>query len=372
MIALAYLSLLCFGLLDNLRGPEYSEILSDLHLSHTEGSLFFALTSGVCFVATLFVPRCVARWGSKHTLVVGLLFLGVMYFLESFSQSLIQLLMGASLFGVGVGFVSVTQNILIIEAAPVLKHRKLLSGLHSMYALSALTAPLVAEWFSTQGWTWRVAFRAVSVLPILLAVGASWGLRSSLPRKPANLIPPVFGLRARQWLVVIIIASYQIAEIALSTRLTIYLEQEAHWSLSDARNGLFIFFVLLFAGRFLTAFHSGAKAQGVLLASAVSTLLAFAVGLTFSPYCLVLCGFLLAPFFPLVIEWIGQLFHDQKESTISQGIAWGALGIVTMHFVVGILADRFSLRTALFIGPLSLAVTVLGLLALMVSKKEEV
>lgn len=365
MIILAYASLLCFGLLDNLRGPEFSEILADLHLSHTQGSLFFAFTSGACFLATLFIPRWVARWGSGHAMVVGLIFLGGMYFLESFSQSLLGLLAGAAFFGVGVGLVSVTQNILILEAAPVIRHRQLLSGLHSMYALSALTAPLIAQWFSHEGFSWRGAFRAVSVLPLLLAVWAWRTMPARSSVKGMSAPPPIFGMSGRQWLVVLTIASYQIAEIALSTRLTIYLEQSAHWSLAEARNGLFVFFVLLFAGRLLMALRTGSATGRILLFSAGSSLVSFALGLFVSPYFLLLCGFLMAPFFPLVIEWIGQLFHGHHERMISQGIAWGALGIVTMHFTVGVLADHFSLQTALLIGPAALLVTVISVLALM-------
>ncbi len=347
MILIGYLTLFIFGLLDNLRAPEFLTLVHDLNLSQFEGSLFFASTSIFCFVMGLFMSRLVRRFGTLKVVSVGLSFIGCSYFGLSFAHNLFEMMCGASVFGLGFGILIIGQNLLILEAGETHHHRRLLSGLHSMYALSAICAPLVAQAFSFL--SWREIFRGVSFLPLILS-GFIFLKKPHLPK--LRLEQSVLRLPSHRYFIILMVSAYQIAEVSLTTRLASFFEIQVGWSLGYSRLCLFLFFVVLFIGRLLLTLKSKWQVHQIFFVCGFLSFLSSGFALYISPYFFILCGLTMAALFPLAFEWIGSLYPQEQDRLISQALSWGALSIVGMQLLIGFLTDHFSLQTALLVCPI--------------------
>lgn len=357
MVLLAYVGLLCFGFLDNFRAPEFSEILNDLSLSHSQGALFYAVTSAMSFSVGIWVPKLLHFVSTVWLVRMGLALMGILFIALSYCQSLGQLIGAAVGFGVGIGIVNVAQNLLVTQGAPWRRHRQLLAGLHSMYALSALLAPAAAWVLHRYGWTWRQGFQVVGVFPIVVAL-LPWTAQKISESSPIDEQERSSSKPQRQtggWFAVGMLALYVVAEVALSSRMALYFERELGWTLSESRTGLCAFFVFLFLGRLLFTLRPGRHTDFVLVTSSGLSLIAFLLGLFVSPLFLIACGLTMAPFFPLTLEWIGHHFEVHfSEKVIARAVSYGSLAVVTMHMGIGVIADAHSIQVGLLIGPVAL------------------
>src|SRR5690606_32690037 len=84
------------------------------------------------------------------------------------------LLLSAVSFGLALGTIMVTINIVIDESVPVFRRRQFLLGLHSLYGLSAFMAPIgVAYFFNHYQFTWSEVFLPLAAICIpLILIGA--------------------------------------------------------------------------------------------------------------------------------------------------------------------------------------------------------
>ena len=162
------LKLLFLGWLDNSRSPFFPDIIQSLQLTAIQGSLFFAVTSLVSFGTGFFNDRLLKRVTSLQMLQVSSVVMGLGFFLIAQSSGVLTLLLAAALFGLGYGSLTFVQNVIVQEWAPAAMRRRIFIGLHSMYGLAALLAPLSGSAFITFGWSWRKAFMLLGLLPVLL------------------------------------------------------------------------------------------------------------------------------------------------------------------------------------------------------------
>ena len=168
----AYLALLSFGLLDNIRGPFFPDLISDLSLRDDQASWFFAIASVVAFFGSYLAPRIQQTIGAIQGLRVGLLLISAGFYLMTLAESLFQLLLACAVFGMGMGVLQVFEHICIQEGSPPQLRRRLFNGLHSFYAAAAILAPLSATWIFDYGKSWRWGFKIVALVPLVTLVYA--------------------------------------------------------------------------------------------------------------------------------------------------------------------------------------------------------
>lgn len=366
LIALAYISLLSLGLIDNIRGPFYPEVLADLGLSGTKGSAFFAVTSLVATAGSFLSQPLLARVSAPRVLLLASVIFGVGFACVSRADSFWTLVLSCALFGAGFGVMNVTQNVLICEHAPVAWRRRLLNGLHAMYGLSALVAPLAASATRAAGGTWRDGFLLAAVLPLLVS---GWGfiqfrgqseVRAEAAQPHARW---TFTERRARWGFTLLMALYLWGELSISTRMVLWLRAERGYAPDAADLLLALFFATLLGGRVLFGvLHLRAwSSRAILIASALVSAVVYACALLIEPMLLMLCGLTLAPFYPVAMDLISERFGPRSAPALARIIGGGNLSLVGMHVALGWLGDWRGITFALGSGSLALLFIALGL-----------
>lgn len=368
MIGLSYLSLLLLGWLDNSRSPFFPDIIQTLELSAVQGSSFFAVTSLVSFLTGFFNDRLLKRVSSLQLLQVSSAILGLGFFLIAEAPSFTFLLLAAAIFGLGYGTLNFSQNVIVQEWAPAAYKRRIFLGLHSMYGIAALLAPLSASGFMIAGWQWRKAFLVLSLLPVVLAFVSRKLFRN--PPKSVGMAKEIHVSTSdlsgtALWIAALSVAFYMFGEIGVSTRLVLLLRTTYGQNPETANTYLALFFVLLLLGRLVFALLDFRHLSNryVMIASAGSSaiILSLSLGLH-HPFWLPFSGITMAPFYPVGMNYLAETFGTRHAArALSFGIALCSLTTVILHFSVGVLTDFFGLEHALWLAPAGLCVCVLFL-----------
>lgn len=357
-VVLAYLSLFALAFIDNVRGPYFPSLLRELDLSDTQGAWFFAVTSFVAFWSSWYTRFLIEKLGSLFTLVAGLITAGVSAIGISVSTDLSELLLASALFGVGFGWISVAMNITVSEGAPLVWRRRVLSGLHSIYGLASMCAPLLAALFETFGWDWREGFRFVG-LPALLVAAAVFIKARSRSSKALPPPAPVEALKGvhRRWALWLgfSVAVYLFGELSLSTRLVLHLVRSYEWSLAVSSLYLGGFFAGLFISRFSLLFYKPSLSVLSLMQICLgSSIVLFSLGLWVHPLFLCLCGLSMGPFVPAALEHLMQIFGRFQAQAVSYTMAFFSLVVVSLHFILGWTTEAWGIRSSLWWGPAGL------------------
>jgi fucose permease len=161
----------------------------------------------------------------------------------------------------------------------------------------------------------------------------------------------------------LILAFYVISEVAISSRLALYARREVGLDVTQANLLLSGFFLLLFIGRLGSAIvHFPLSNLALLRLSAVTSLVAFSLGLLHHPGWLALCGLTMSVFYPCMMAYLAERMGDRIGYATAWSVTIQLLGLMLMHFALGRIADVASLGAALWIGPICLAFVLVFLL----------
>ncbi len=369
----AYASLLLFGVSDNIRGPLFPEILYSFSISDSKGSWFFSVSSTLGILGAFLCPWFIKKWGEIRSLQISIILLLTSQIFISGSQNFTELLLATALFGYALAMMGVVQNFLVVQGSPEPYKNRILSGMHSMYAASSLLAPLMINFLllfprsSFEKELWRSVFQYTAVFSLALLL---WTLRKrQWQLKPTDKIQkaPKIGDEASEPLFTrlyfaIILACYVGAEVLVSTRLAIYLRREYAGTLEESSWYTAAFFLSLLAGRVLFSFWTPKeKVHTQLFASLIVSSVLLILGLVVHPLFLALSGLSMAPFYPLMMSWAGEIFRHKLSSAIGWGVSFSNLSVLGMHIFLGAVSDWPGIRYGFMIGPLLLLIA-LGML----------
>ncbi|MBI2518825.1 MAG: MFS transporter [Bdellovibrio sp.] len=271
------------------------------------------------------------------------------------------MVLGAIIFGIGNGFCSICINILLGQVAPAPHRRQLFSGLHAMYGLASLCAPLIATLFGPK--LWPYAF-LLSMMPALIF------LIIALISFRNDVHPLVTQVRSKSTLPFLtgliypgsMLAFYVCAEVLLATRLSQYLEHALQWDYHQATAYNFYFFMSLTIGRVLIAvLPIRVNNSAMLLISLIASTACFALGFKY-PMTFLMTGFFMSYFFPLTMDAVTDQFKETAPSYIAKSIVLGGLWLSGMHYLVGMATDYWGIRVALLPGPVFLILALAILL----------
>ncbi len=359
-VVYSFLGLFIMSVADNIRGPVFSEILKSFNLTHTEGSYYFAAASFGSFVFGYLAQRPLRRWGAIRTHQIGIFSLFVSQFIMYWSPVFEGMILGGFLLGLSLGFVGVSQTVAIVAAVPGKALQKFLSGLHSMYGLSSLLAPLLVNVLFLKLNSWRGSFFVAGLLALGLLVlsfflslptGPSTSASGSVDQGRPIVIfeKSYFGL---------ILSAYVALEILVSSRIAVFSESAFGYSFKNSNYLVSLFFVFLFAGRLVFAFYQPPfrlKTQS--LVSLAGALISLVLGVYVNPFFMSLTGLFMAPFFPLLMTCAAQLFPQHLGEVSSFCVALSGVTVVIVHLLFGILTDHYGIQFAFILG------LIFGLLA---------
>ncbi|MEK6624709.1 MAG: MFS transporter, partial [Bdellovibrionota bacterium] len=273
------------------------------------------------------------------------------------------MVLGAVTFGIGNGFCSICINILLAEVAPAIHRRQLFSGMHAMYGLASLCAPLVATLFGPKLWPYAFLLSTAPALIFLMIALSSLPSQNNSATTPSQLrskttLPFLTGL----FYPGAMLAFYVCAEVLLATRLSQYLEQALQWNYHKAAAYNFYFFMCLTAGRLLTALlpiklHN----PTMLLISLITSTTCFILGFRY-PGAFLMTGFCMSYFFPLTMDTVTERFKECAPAYIAKSIIIGGIFLSCMHYLVGTATDYWGITVALMPGPVFLILALVILL----------
>ena len=349
LLALSYVSLLVFGLTDNTRGPVFPDILREFSLSQTAGSFFFIMGSGTSIFSGLFAHRVLKWLGDIPTLRLGMALLLVSQALFAWSQNFYFLLLGAFVFGICIGVLGVAQNVLVLHAAPNGESQKWLSGLHSMYGISSLLAPLLVNVCLYFGGTWQTAFVLNLGLTALVLALSFFERQGDEQLPPPEVAPPV-KVPGAYWFAGLL-GFYVAFELLVCTRLNLFAQSVKGLSVEEANYLMAGFFFFLTAGRVASFFvQLKARLETQLAGYLILGSFVFLAGVWVHPFFMALTGLLLAPIYPLAMSLAGQKFGPQVRAVASLAVSLSGVAVVTMHAVVGLASDFWGLTPAIVLG----------------------
>jgi MFS transporter, FHS family, glucose/mannose:H+ symporter len=347
LVGIAYLSLFALGLIDNIRGPFYPEILRDLDLNATRGSAFFAVTS-LCAVLGSVTAHRWRRVGTVQKLLLASFLFGISFAVLGQAWSFISMVILSGLFGLSFGVLNVTQNVLVCEATAPHVRRRTLNGLHAMYGVAALTAPLVATGFRQIAVSWRLCFAILALVPIGVAV-MSYFFHAPKPHKAEDYKTLPRELWWKCVLFALLMSAYLWGELSISTRLVLWLREQRGLAPEHADFILAGFFLALLSGRVLFGLVHFERVSNwsILMISACMGALLYSMGLNGSAWWIVLSGFAISPFFPVMMDQASITFRDSSSQAIGFIIGTGNLSLMLMHVTIGWVSDRWGLTYAL-------------------------
>lgn len=361
LLILAYTSLLLLGLSDNMRGPLYPEILTEFQLSDAMGSWFFSLSSIVGFFAGLTTSRWIRRIGTIHTLQLAILICGFSQFAISHAESYSQVMMAAVFFGWSMATMGVVQNFLVVTESPEHLRNRILSGLHSMYGLASLLAPLLVHFLATQTLdkaVWRQSFLLGSSCSLAILI-LSFGLKKKTSDvKNIETKETTQSSLGKRLYFGFAVSGYVLAEVLVASRIAQYVRSQFQYDLSHSSLFTAGFFVCLLAGRLLFSFWVPKVALETQLRTSLAlTILSLLAGLWISPYFLALAGFFMGPFYPLTMVEAGRLFRGHVDQALSICVGLSAMYVVLMQMSFGWLNDQYGISTGFYLAPLFCVIT---------------
>jgi fucose permease len=351
-------------LVDNARGPIFPDILREFSLSDSAGSFFFFTSSGTALINNVLAFRWMERAGPFRTTVIYSVSLVIGLVIMAAAPVFPVQIIGCVFFGASLGGLGLSVNLLVAAAVIGENRRRALAGLHGMYGIASLLSPLLITVLYLEGMSWRAVLMGGALTPVgvLLLI---FYFRKASPKATTNFNSELRSTqRSRKTALFFatLLTCYVIAEISLSTRLALFARREAGFSVESANALLTFFFVGIFVGRFLVAaVKLRLESRTVLILSASSGLLTYSLGLLGDPRWLGLCGFALSVFYPCAIALINDECGENGGYVTSWCITLQSLGLMLMHFAIGRLSDSFGLRAALWIGPICLGATLVGL-----------
>ncbi len=364
VLIFACASMFVLGVADNTRGPSFSDLISFFHLTNTEASSSFAIASAASFLGSFFSNHALKRITLDALLKISLALMALGLFIMAIASNYFSYLFGASVFGLSMGLMGVAQNLMVAEGFESNVQRKALSGLHGLYGLSSLIAPLLVAKSAVYFGPWRSAFYITALLSaiiflfsVLTRANPSFVVHemdedSSLAKASKKKLF-AFGL---------LFASYVVAEILVSSRLALYMRTYFNMDLEHSSLYVTYFFLFLLIGRILFAVKSFTLSiKNQLNGALFFSLFFILLGLYIHPFFLALTGLAMAPLYPLLVAYISEQTGNQKRTFITFAISFQSLCVITMHLGVGFITDLYGLFYAFGVGIVSLILCVICL-----------
>ncbi len=322
----------------------------DLSVTH------MGLFASAELLATMLAPIALGSWADRTDKKKSILLLLVIQAVVSIS---IFLGKNETVFIAGIFFLGLTTSALqFISIAALADHyplsgKKKIGYITSMYALGALTAPLVISFFLNRGVSWRILFCMIATGTVIAAAGV-FAFRKSKPEQreeetEENADPARFIL-AGVLLLCVVMFIYVGFENGFAFFVDTLFNDVFHSSLG--KFALSLFWAVMIPSRILVGYFS--KYAGKILLLSVVTIPIVTLLLAFAPngylvmaLCIPLslaCGAI----YPCVLTTVLKFAGGNRTATATAMITVSTgLGGVVFTALTGIMADRLGIRTAI-------------------------
>jgi fucose permease len=344
---MTYLNLFAYGLLDNSRSTLLPELMAFFHLNHSQIGLFFTLGSALGLLVNLLSYWWLRQFTTIVPMRTSLILSALGAFCISFSgplNSVSLFFLSFLLIGLSAPLSSICMNIIVKAHTPEFKRAKTYSGLHSLYGLASFLAPVFIGFYGD----WKIINFFIAIM-FLATFVYSFRLKNHNFSK-AKVSHLVGFPEKYRWAMVV--GLYIPAELLLSSRLTVILQEHYHFSKTNAAQYLSYFFLLLFVGRFI---FSQIKHQGNLerqmFMSILAALLCFFGAIFIHPLFFCLVGGALSFFYPMFMSHMSFKVGDHFEALSNFCIMATTISMTFFHFALGKSFEVFGIGNSLYLFP---------------------
>ncbi|MSP19654.1 MAG: MFS transporter [Bdellovibrionales bacterium] len=355
------LLLICGSYLDNSRGVLLPVITEQFHLSYTQSSWFF-IAGNIGAIMTLFLLLPLTHRFSEKKIALVTMILGILGLFFGFRVHGFFTLIPFSIFlGSALAVYGALSNLLIVRGSDLQSRSKIMCGLHMVYGMTSIVAPLVSGYFLSKGMSWSECLALVSVLLVGVLIFSAIKIPDEPHLEETNTSS--LGLNGLQKWVVFVFCLYIAGEVLVSMWLVTFLVEAKTLSLSLSAKYLSLFFVVMTLTRGLCFLSFKEEQENRLLfLCLMGALFFFGLG-----YCGYLWAFplvgVLGPFFPLFLARVSRVFHLQSKSVILWILAMGQVTLAGAHLLVGNLAGWMGIHRAFTLAGGLLFLSILGYLA---------
>lgn len=344
---------LCFGVNANVIGATLPPILDQFGWSYVEAGLVMAASSAGYLLAAFLSGLLVHRLGHRLIGAAGqaLLAMGLALF-AAWPSAWVN---GALFFLVGMGGGSME---LVVNTAIVRMERggqsRLMSVMHSMFAVGAIVGPLAAGWLLAAGGQWRMVFRVMAGAAVALGVvlaalpyqrlGGDVGGQREHVKLGALLRQPVLALGS------LILLLYVAAEMGAAKWIGAYFTRELRSSDSAGAYALAAFWAGLLAGRFgIGWWYHGSRLGAVLLVLGTMMTAGLAaasamVGPAAAAIAFAVAGLGCSAIYPVTMSLVGRYAKGGSAAACGMASMAGAAGEIAGPLAMAAISERLGLR----------------------------
>ncbi|NLB20580.1 MAG: MFS transporter [Clostridium sp.] len=325
--------------------PMISEVynLSDtvsgaLISSHFVGNLVAAIIAGI-------LP---AYLGRKKSIVFLASFVTVGFMLMLVTGNIFVLLIAFLFIGISRGSLSNFNHIMVNEVSD--SRASALNFMHSVYAIGAITAPLVVLFstFVLGANGWRLAIIIVSVMTLISVILLSKMKMKDIKVSKDKTMNYAFLKSTGFWINAGILFFYLSSEATINGWIVKYFVDANIMTLEYAQVLAAILWGAILVGRLTVAFIGDyLKKQVILLATTLGTLgfyflLLSTTNITVITIAIIGVGLSMAGIFPTTIANVGKVIKEYPMAMGSIQVIAGVGGIL-MPIITGALSDRFGI-----------------------------
>ncbi len=356
LIAIIYLAFISLGLPDAVFGGSWPTMYQEFGVPVSFAGIVTVIISIGTIISSLLSDRMTYRLGAGKVTAISVAMTAIALFGFSISDSFIGLCLWGIPYGLGAGGVDASLN----NYVAVHYSSRVMSWLHCMWGVGAMTGPYILSFVLTGGGIWNDGYRAIAILQLVLTAVLVfslplWKSRKMVVDEHGQEVPS----QALSMKEILSIAGAK--EIMIAFFCYCALEQTAglwassymvlHKGVAEeiAAGYASMFYIGITIGRFVSGFVTAKlnDKQMIRLGMSILSIGVIVLFLPLSEY-IALAGFILigigcAPIYPCIIHSTPDIFGaDKSQAIVGVQMASAYVGSLLMPSVFGILANHIT------------------------------
>ena len=356
LIGIIFLAFISLGLPDAILGGSWPTMYQEFDVPVSFAGIITIIISLGTIISSLMSDRMTYRLGAGKVTAISVATTAIALFGFSISGSFIELCLWAIPYGLGAGGVDASLN----NYVAVHYSSRIMSWLHCMWGLGAMTGPYVLSFVLTGGGTWNTGYKVVAFIQVVLTSFLIvslplWKKRETVLDETGEEVPAkalslkeVFAIKGAKDIMVAFFC-YCALEQTAGLWASSYMVLHKGVLEAVAASYASMFYIGITVGRFVSGFIT-AKLNDKQMIRLGMAILAVGVGILFLPLSeyVVLAGFILigigcAPIYPCIIHSTPEIFGaDKSQAIVGVQMASAYTGTLIMPFIFGIIANQIT------------------------------
>lgn len=356
LIVIIYLAFISLGLPDAVFGGSWPTMYQEFGVPVSFAGIVTVIISIGTIVSSLLSDRMTYKLGTGKVTAISVATTAIALFGFSISHSFFELCLWAIPYGLGAGGVDASLN----NYVAVHYSSRIMSWLHCMWGVGAMTGPYVLGFVLTGGGVWNTGYKVIAliqvVLTVILVVSLPlWKKRETIVNEAGEEVTAQ-ALSMKEILSIkgakdIMIAFFCYCALEQTAGLWASSYMVLHKGVSEAVAASYasMFYIGITVGRFFSGFLT-MKFNDKQMIRLGMTLLAIGVLVLFLPLSeyIALAGFVLigvgcAPIYPCIIHSTPDIFGaDKSQAIVGVQMASAYMGSLLMPSLFGIIANHIT------------------------------